>query len=158
MKERIAVVYDMSAREAKTVERLMSRLSLGPDDVMAASAFDTSRLPRYDVLLLVSAHWADAVLPGEWLRLAERIGVHNLSGRTVVPVSLSRPLSVSAAPALRRMLLRASVRIISAVEVAFVPEGHCFSQVRTDNGRHARSHKDMESWVEVFYSDSVWES
>lgn len=147
MKERIAIVYDTSAQKRDAAEKLKSRLALPAADVMHVSALTAAKLSKYDVLLLLSAHWSDAVLPGEWLQLSDRIEADRLSGRTFVPISLSSPLSISAAPALRRMMSPTCVRIVSAVEAAFIPESHCAATHSTPDG-HKVTH-----WKEVFYSD-----
>ncbi len=150
MKEKIAIVYDTSAQKGDAAEKLKSRLALPAADVMHVSALTSAILSKYDVLLLLSTHWSDAVLPGEWLRLSERIEADRLTGRTFVPISLSSPLSISAAPALRRMMSPVCVRIVSAVEAAFISESHCATHI--DNCTAPDGHK-VANWKEVFYSD-----
>ena len=97
--------------------------------------------------MLVSSYWSDMFLPCEWHKFFTKIGVWTFSGRTVVPVSTSVPLSVSIAPALRRIFAPVCVRIISPVEVFFIPEGH-FAEAGNLDG----ATRQVDEWLTVFCS------
>ena len=103
MKEKVGVVYDSSARGVDIVSILVSRLPLSQEHVRPVSDVSVGWLRSYEVLMLVSSYWSDMFLPCEWHKFFTKIGVWTFSGRTVVPVSTSVPLSVSIAPALRRI-------------------------------------------------------
>ena len=147
MKEKVGVVYDSSARGVDIVSILVSRLPLSQEHVRPVSDVSVGWLRSYQVLMLVSSYWSDMFLPCEWHKFFTKIGVWTFSGRTVVPVSTSVPLSVSIAPALRRIFAPVCVRIISPVEVFFIPEGH-FAEAGNLDG----ATRQVDEWLTVFCS------
>ena len=136
MKEKVGVVYDSSARGVDIVSILVSRLPLSQEHVRPVSDVSVGWLRSYEVFL-----------PCEWHKFFTKIGVWTFSGRTVVPVSTSVPLSVSIAPALRRIFAPVCVRIISPVEVFFIPEGH-FAEAGNLDG----ATRQVDEWLTVFCS------
>ena len=129
------------------VSILVSRLPLSQEHVRPVSDVSVGWLRSYEVLMLVSSYWSDMFLPCEWHKFFTKIGVWMFSGRTVVPVSTSVPLSVSIAPALRRIFAPVCVRIISPVEVFFIPEGH-FAEAGNLDG----ATRQVDEWLTVFCS------
>lgn len=145
MKENVGVIYDSSPRAADVVAALRDRLSLRRRQVRPVAEVSSGWLLPCEVLMLVSGRWSDMLLPGEWQDFFEHFGVSSFSGRTLVPVATSMPLAVSLAPALRRMLQPVCVRIVSPVEVFFIPEGH-FAEA--GNGEGAT--RQVDEWLSVF--------
>lgn len=145
MKENVGVIYDSSPRVADVVDLLRDRLSLRRRQVRPVAGVSAGCLLPCEVLMLVSCRWSEPLLPGEWHAFFEHFGVSAFSGRTLVPVATSVPLAVSLAPALRRMLRPVCVRIISPVEVFFIPEGH-FAEAGNDAG----ATRQVDEWLSVF--------
>ncbi len=145
MKENVGVIYDSSLLAVEVAVALLNGLSLPHRSVRPVLAVSSGWLRRYDVMMLVSARWSEMLLPGEWHKLFERVGLEIFSGRTLVPVATSSPLSVSTAPALRRFFHPVCVRMVSPVEAFFIPEGH-FAEAGNETG----ATRQVDEWLSIF--------